>query len=88
MMQVKGTTTGESRGLAIARPSTALRTEIAGVITPSPYKRAAPITASRAIPVTAPLRAAVASLDASTNTKAGSIISAAQRPSSPSSPVS
>ena len=55
MPQVSGSTSGDSRGLATASPSTALRTEIAGVITPSPYKRAAPITARSAIPVTLPL---------------------------------
>ena len=39
MPQVSGSTIGSSRGLAILSPSTALKTEIAGVITPSPYKR-------------------------------------------------
>ena len=53
--QVSGTTSGESLGLAMARPSTALRTEIAGVMTPSPYSSEAPITASSAMPVTLPV---------------------------------
>ena len=40
---VMGTTIGASEGASILRPSTALSTEIAGVITPSPYSNAAPI---------------------------------------------
>ena len=42
---VSGTTSGESLGLAMARPSTALRTEIAGMMTPSPCSKEAPIRA-------------------------------------------
>ena len=48
---VLGTTHSCSPGLAISSPSTALRTLIAGVIAPSPYKSAAPTTASTAIQV-------------------------------------
>ena len=55
MAQVSGTTRCDSRGLTFASPSTALRTEIAGVITPSPYSSEAPITARSAMPVTLPL---------------------------------
>ena len=58
MPQVSGTTSRQSRGLAFASPSTALRTEMAGVITPSPYSSAAPMTARSSHAVTLPLRAA------------------------------
>ena len=55
-----GTTQGGSVGVATAMPSTAPSTEIAGVITPSPYSSAAPNrpspTSSRRAPT--PLRAA------------------------------
>ena len=37
-----GITKGVNLGVTISRPSTAERTDIAGVITPSPYKSAAP----------------------------------------------
>jgi len=37
---VSGMTYGLKNGVAISRPSTALRTEMAGVIMPSPYRSA------------------------------------------------
>ena len=40
--RVTGTTTCASAGVLTSRPSTAPSTEMAGVITPSPYRRAAP----------------------------------------------
>ena len=48
MAQLIGTTAPPKRGSATARPSTAPSTEIAGVMMPSPYSRAAPITANSA----------------------------------------
>ena len=42
MIKVRGTTNGSDPGAAILSPSTALSTEIAGVIMPSQYSSAAP----------------------------------------------
>jgi hypothetical protein len=77
MAQVSGSTSGDSRGLATASPSTALRTEIAGVITPSPYNSEAPITASSAMPVTLPLWTACV------RNRSGTIATRAKIPPSP-----
>ena len=46
--QVSGTTTGRKAGAAVSSPSTALRTEIDGVIMPSPYNSPAPNITSNA----------------------------------------
>ena len=43
--QVRGTTNGLAAPVAISKPSTADSTEIAGVMTPSPYSSAAPMIA-------------------------------------------
>jgi len=42
MSRVDGSTYGLNAGVTTSRPSAALSTEIAGVMTPSPYRRAAP----------------------------------------------
>src|SRR5688572_21047438 len=47
--QVSGTTQSFSALVATPNPSTALSTEMAGVITPSPYSRAAPKMTSAAV---------------------------------------
>ena len=46
--QLNGTELRAQVGSATARPSTALKTEMAGVMTPSPNKSAAPATAKNA----------------------------------------
>ena len=51
---MSGTTHGLKVVLVMASPSTALSTEMEGVITPSPYSNAAPMTPRSAIPVTRP----------------------------------
>ena len=76
MAQVSGSTTGSSRSLATFSPSMALSTEIAGVITPSPYNSDAPMTASRAMAVT--LR-----LDPPVRNRSGTMASKAKMPPSP-----
>jgi hypothetical protein len=63
MATVMGTTNACSRVVATSRPSTAESTEMAGVMTPSPYSSAAPKSPSttRAARAVGPLRAAEAS---------------------------
>lgn len=49
-MQVKGTTRGLALVVATSRPSSAERTEITGVMSPSPYSKADPKSPARTSP--------------------------------------